>query len=490
MNKAFSFLLILVFLFQACQKDELLTDGDYNIHFSSDTVQFDTVFSTIGSATKRIKIYNPNDKAIMISKAWLQGGAKSAFIINIDGCKGPSIENIRIEAHDSIFGLVQVFVNPTNQLSPLIIEDSIIFTLNNGVNRAIKLFALGQDVHLIKDSVLTTQTWYNDKPYLIYGAAIVDSSQTLTVESGCKIYFHYKGWMGVYGTLIVNGNLENPVIFRGDRLDKSNYSPPVSYDKIPGQWDGIRFSNSSKNNKINYALIRNATFGLVVGVYNLEGLPDLEISNSRVYNNYTAALFATQARIKAWNCVFANGEWSTLMVLKGGSYEFYHCTFANYPSFGVKSGLSVYLSNYAIIDTSWDGSNKKAVFYGDLDSCVFGNCILYGNNESTLNLAPTNDYAFEYTFDHCLIRGTNDLVNSSNQNRFIVTKISNKSGDAVFSKIDLTNYEYDFQLCKASLARESGNEKIGLLYPLDILGHNRTMDESPDIGAFEFFVEK
>ncbi|MGC8824190.1 MAG: hypothetical protein ACP5PZ_06295 [Bacteroidales bacterium] len=487
MNKITAILLLAFLLVQGCKKEEVLTDVDHDLHFSNDTVMFDTVFTSIGSATKRIKIYNPNNKAIIIPRIYIAGQSTSPFIVNIDGVSGISVENVRIEAHDSIFGFVQVLIDPTRQFSPLLVEDSLMVLNGAGKTRSIKLIAWGQDVHLIRDSILNTQTWYNDKPYLIYGSAIVDSNQVLTIEAGCTVYFHNKAWMGVFGTLVVNGTLEKPVTFRGDRLDKSNYAPPVSYDKIPGQWEGIRFANSSVGNKIDYAIIRNATFGIVAGIYNQPGHVELEISNSRIYNNYTSALFATAAHIKAWNCVFAQGEWATLMIAQGGNYSFYHCTFAAYPSFGIRSGYALYLSNYLVVDTVPGDDRTRKTFYGELEKADFGNSILYGEVENAVRFAAASSYAFEYTFDHCLLKGTNDFIASTNSSRFVRTKISDKEGTSVFEKIDTREFKYDFRLSKSSLARESGSMDIANQYPQDLNGKSRIADDAPDIGAYEFY---
>ena len=74
MNKTTKFLsfLLLAILFFACKPEQLITtDPSAKITFSKDTVLFDTVFTTVGSVTKRFAIYNKNKNAINISNIHL-----------------------------------------------------------------------------------------------------------------------------------------------------------------------------------------------------------------------------------------------------------------------------------------------------------------------------------------------------------------------------------------------------------------------------------
>ncbi|MFN6038712.1 MAG: hypothetical protein ACK452_09620, partial [Bacteroidota bacterium] len=74
--------------------------------------------------------------------------------------------------------------------------------------------------------------WLSDKPHVVYGYRVVDSTCILNIDAGCKIYFHNNAgiWVYRYGTLKVNGTIAQPVIFQGDRLEPE-------YADVPGQWD-------------------------------------------------------------------------------------------------------------------------------------------------------------------------------------------------------------------------------------------------------------
>jgi len=159
-----------------------------NLTFSTDTVVFDTVFTTVGSTTKQFKLYNPSNKPLKIDKIKLMGGEQSPFRINVDGLKGPDVSDIIVEAKDSLFVFVEVTLGVNNQTLPLVVEDSIQFT-TNGTNQFIQLAVWGQDAYFhYKD--LNEGIWPNDKPHVVYGYAAVDSSKTLEIQAGTHIYMH------------------------------------------------------------------------------------------------------------------------------------------------------------------------------------------------------------------------------------------------------------------------------------------------------------
>ena len=264
--------------FMSCKKDKLLTDNSATVAFSQDSILFDTVFTSIGSATRNIRIINNNSQKINISSIYLEQGQASSFILNVDGVPGKQVNDIEILAHDSIYVFVQVNVNPTSALSPLIIQDKIIVSLN-GNHQSIALEAWGQDAHYhFPDKAIQYKNGYlpystvstvttgvtvnwgggalgqpnDNKPHVIYGWLVVDSLQKLVINPGVKVYFHQNAglWVYRYGTLQVNGALNNEVVFQGDRRE-------ADYADVPGQWDRIWINEGHTDNYINYAIIKN-----------------------------------------------------------------------------------------------------------------------------------------------------------------------------------------------------------------------------------------
>ena len=120
--------IIMIVSFASCKKERLYSyDNSLKLSFSSDTVTFDTVFTTIGSSTRQLMIYNNNDDNLIINSVRLAGGTSSQFSINLDGESGYDFSNVEIYAKDSLFLFVRVTINPNNDNNPFFVEDQLIF---------------------------------------------------------------------------------------------------------------------------------------------------------------------------------------------------------------------------------------------------------------------------------------------------------------------------------------------------------------------------
>ena len=91
------------------------TNPNHRLSFSTDTLSFDTVFTTIGSATKQFMVYNKNSEPLNIERIIQASPATSGFRINVDGRKGDNFDNVRIAAKDSMYIFVEVTVNPNGK---------------------------------------------------------------------------------------------------------------------------------------------------------------------------------------------------------------------------------------------------------------------------------------------------------------------------------------------------------------------------------------
>lgn len=470
------FLVVLSVFFYSCKKDVILTDSAAKLEFSADSVLFDTVFTQIGSTTKVFKIYNRNNQKLTISRIYLGTGSVSQFRLNVDGVSAIQHSDIEILAKDSLFVFIQVTVNPTGVNSPLLIKDSVVFETNGNI-QDIKLTAVGQDVYLHKPNVFpinglppysiipTNKPWTNDKPHLILGYAVVDEDSTLIMNPGTRVYLN-KGavlWVFEGGSLQINGSKNNEVTFQGARLESD-------YKEIPGQWGKIWLMRGSKNNHVNWAIIKNGSIGLQADSLGTGGTVLLTISNTIIKNMSAAAIYGKGTYIRANNCVFANCGQYVAALSSGGRYRFDHCTFANYWTGSTRSTPLLQLSNYYV--------QENTAYVNDLDSAYFGNCILYGSlsNEIGLDAYP-NTGKFSYKFENSLLKTT---LNTANDGNHFSSTYANT--DPSFSDITGNNY----QLKASSYAIDKG---FSSLWTTDLNNKTRPNPSTslPDLGAFEFY---
>lgn len=247
------FLPLLAVLFFACNKESFTSDSSVRLKTSVDTLHFDTVFTSTGSATQFLKIFNDNNQGIHISSVKLAGGASSPFKINVDGIAGQQVNNTDVLGDDSVYIYVTVSVNPSAANLPFLVRDSIEINYN-GNTKFVQLDAYGRNAHFFRNhTIKTSEVWNNDLPYVILGRLTVDTNATLIINKGCQIYSHADAPFIVNGTLQVNGEQYDStrVVFTGDRLDEP-------YKNFPASYPGIIFTDPSRNNVLNYAIIKNA----------------------------------------------------------------------------------------------------------------------------------------------------------------------------------------------------------------------------------------
>jgi hypothetical protein len=480
----FSALTVILLIFSSCRKDIVDTDPDLKLEFSADTVYFDTIFVSMGSVTRRLKVYNPSDKKIVVSNIKLAGGASSTFRLNVDGISAKEHNDVEIEGKDSVYIFVQVTIDPNNDLLPFVIQDSIEFVTNGNV-QDVDLIAWGQNARFYRPNtqiqglppfyaLTENTTWTNELPVVIFGYLVVDSGATLTIDAGVNVHLYNNSGIWVYkqGALIVNGTQQDSVTFQGVRKEES-------YIERPGQWDRIWINQGSANNKISHAVIKNGFIGLQaenVTAFGEAPPGQLLIENTRIRNMSGFGIFGADYTIRGNNLLVTNCGSYAVALVRGGNYNFRHCTFANYWSGNVRSTPSVFFNNY-------ENSQGGNLIPKPLTQCYFGNCIIYGNKSdgSEIEYDFANGVAFNFKFDHCLLRITNDFF-INDPDRFS-NNINNQ--DPLFADID----EQNFRLKAASPAINTGNIIITNQAPalsFDLKGNNRTIDGQPDLGAFEF----
>lgn len=457
-------------LMNSCRKDNIIdTSAGFRLEFSNDTIIFDTVFTTIGSVTKQLHVYNRTKKAVIISSVSLAGGEASPYRLNIDGRPVLSANDIELKANDSLYIFVKVTIDPGNSNNPLIQSDSILFSIN-GARQSVKLVAWGQDAHFYaNDTIKGNFTFTNEKPYVVYGQLVIDSYHTLTIQHGAKIYLHKDAHLVIQreATLKVNGTIDDPVIFRGDRLDHD-------YDTIPGQWGSIWLRPGSRNNEIEYAEIMNGNIGIQVYAESISAEPDLLLSNTKISNITYYGLLASGSNVKAVNCVFDGCGGNAIALYYGGNYDFRHCTIGNYWNISSRKFSSLSISNYYY-------EKDTLLHMQDLQQAYFGNCILYGYNEEEIDLEKRSGAAFNVSFENCLLR----TLLKATAPAIFTSCIRNE--EPVFKNLD--TYFHNLELDTLSPAKDIGALPVisGAFRDIshDIKGNSRVSDAGPDLGAYE-----
>ena len=499
----------------SCRNDFDFESSNGGLGFSKDTVYLDTVFTNIGSSTYTLKVYNKSDKNISIPSLKLGKGLTSKYRLMVDGIPGQEFQNVEMLAKDSMYIFVSVTAeaadsNPTDFLY----TDQILF--GEGTNtQKVELVTLIQDAYFIypgrvqnPDNTYTYDSlnlgvdedgnpiairgrfleetnpingnelnWTNTKPYVVYGYAAVPPNKTLVIDAGARVHFHAESGLIVANnaSLHIEGEpsntnaLEKEVIFEGDRLEPN-------FSEVPGQWGTIWFSQGSTNNQIKNLTIKNATVGMLVTGNDETSTPTLNIENTQIYNCSNVGILARDGNIEGRNVVINNCGQISFAGSYGGSYEFTHCTFANYwPS---PNQSAVLLSNEN------DGNTPTT-----LSKANFNNCIIHTSSNFGIILEKTNQN-FNYKFDHSLIKFAdfsnqfinNELYDFSNINLFDTCLIARSS----------TNNNPDFKdarnnkliIGENSAAKGTADNTYSTFY--DILNNQRNV--ATDMGAYNWIT--
>ena len=458
--------LLVILFFMQCRRDNPITDPSAKLEFSVDTVLFDTVFTTVGSATRNLRVYNKHNRPIEIDRIYVGGGEQSNYRINVDGIPGYLHRDIVVPPNDSIYIFVEVTLDPNNGSNPLIITDSINFDVNTNQQK-VKLAAWGQDAYFYAPQPGSgsafyllpecNAVWNNDKPHVVYGYAVVDSSCALTINAGTQVHFHRNSGLIVLndGQLQVEGDASNKVVFQGDRLE-------MFYDDIPGQWDRIWLLGSAESS-IRHAEIKNAVIGLQVDTIGSGSNYSLDIKQTTIKNSSFIGLWAQGSTIRGENCLITNSGNNSMVLSLGGDYDINHFTVANYWTGSSRQSPAVVVNN-------WFEDVNGVVQTRALDA-VIKNTIIDGSNQKEFNVPIEPGAPASVIFDHCILKGEED-TDATYQDVF---------WNIAPGFVDPPEHEFwlksgAFAIDKGVLSSPPVNE--------DIEGNMRGGD--PDIGAYEY----
>lgn len=471
-----SVLLLVIFFSASCRKDKVLTSGG-QVAFSTDTLMFDTVFTQQGSATRSVRIFNKQKEKIVLSSIRLRLGDKSPYRINVNGTPGTVVTDVELAGNDSVWVFAAVTIDPTNENNPFFVSDDLIATLN-GQEYSIPLVAYGQNAYYIRDSVLTTQTWLTDKPYVIMQNALVAQDETLTIPAGVRVYVHRDSRLYVLGTLKINGTKTDSVIFQGDRLDPLVWIG--DYIDIPGQWGGIYFFKESYGNEINYAVFKNGGAptanpfgeGAVLGA-TIQADPDtvsgsnpkLKITNTVIRTSLGYGLLAFNSSVTAENCRITECGGENVMLFEGGRYQFRNCTIGTYGGAYLSHTENISMAVLNYFPTSQTTYTSAPL------TAELRNCIVYGSLENEVFFDRKPDDPATVTVDHCLLKSKDAIPG------FVSTAGIILNQDPQY--VDYSKDDYHLQA--SSPAKAAGIALPGIT--ADIEGSPRA--NPPSIGCYE-----
>jgi hypothetical protein len=488
-QRLFLLLFPCLFFLTYCQKEKFTTDASDALAFSTDTLRFDTVFTQLGSATRFFKVINPHKESIRISKIYLENGGDSRFNLNVDGLPGDQHTDIEVAPEDSLYVFAEVTINPNEppSSSPFVIAENIVFETNGNVQKVV-LEAFGQNAVYLPSRFDAGNVnaygcnggewvWDDPRPYVIYGVLVIDDC-TVRIPAGARVHVHgglakqetdssvvryNDGFLAFQGSgrLLVEGTLEQPVIFEDDRLEPE-------FDNVPGQWTGIWLQAGTKGHRIDHCIVRNSIVGIRV-----DSAADLTLRNAQIYNTANSGLIGIHAEIMAENCLFYNNTGFSIQLEYGGQYTFNYCTAASY---GV-DGVALRLGNALCLDPTC------ADFVAFPMNATFRNCILSGSRADQIVLFDRlNDPSqFKYRFEHCIVR-VRELLEPTAWPDF-----PNQCQPCIFATLQDTIF-LDPNRDKYRL---DTLHSIANRYALPLLGIDRDLDGKlrdagmPDAGCFE-----
>jgi len=480
--------LIALLSFPACEQQTFDTSSTSNLSFSRDTIRFDTVFTSIGSATRSVKVYNSSDDWIRISDITLGNGSSDRFRINVDGISGTSFQDVEVPPNDSIWVFAEVTVDPDQPLSisPFVISEKIYFN-TNGNAQSVDLEAWGQNANYIPNNTndgafalltcdLQELTFDDPKPYVVYGILVIDSCE-LVLPAGTEVYVHgglinsptngqYNDGQIIFlnkGSLRSEGTVDDPVIFQGDRLESA-------FDNIDGQWTGIRFLEGSAKNKIEHTIIKNSILGIQA-----DSAAVVDLKNTQIFNTTGVGINASHATITAENCLIFDNYGGGVRLGYGGNYNFKYCTIGSY---GIQAP-SLEMNNILCLDQFCSEFRQNAL------SAKFTNCIIAGSSDDEMTFLDVEQggdpLQFDYLFENCIIK-VDELTMEAAFDDFddrCTGCVRMNNADPLFVSVDSLNY----RLANMSIA-------IGQAQPIsDIsvdLANNMRDASNPDIGCYEF----
>lgn len=484
MKRLLYFLFILSAVVACSDDDSFSTSRGNQLAFPADTLLMDTVFSNTPSSTYGFWVHNNSSDGIRIKSVRLEHGNQTGFRVNVDGvyldnANGSVAYDFEVRKGDSIRVFAEVTPRATNSLDPQVVSDNLVFALESGVEQKVNFRAWSWNAEMVDSLIVTNDiTLAPSKPYVVRRGIRVDKDATLTVAGGTTLYFHDGAGIDVYGRLVVDGSAGNEVVMRGDRLDHMfDYLP---YDRVSGQWRGIRFSDTSYDNRISFADIHSCGDAVVCDSAKIDdSVLRLSIDHSTIHNCDGYGVLSFNSNLSISNTQITN-TFGDCLAVYGGKCDVVYTTLAQFYPFDARRGVALRFAN------TYNGYDYPLTQLSLTNSIVTG----YGADELMGERNTDNEeLPFEYRFTNTLLR-TPAVGEEDEEYKFFTDVIFESEEDSIYGKlhfanIDEENLYYDFRLNDKSPV-------IGKALPTaeitdDREGNPRSAD-APTIGCYEIAV--
>ncbi|WP_447640874.1 MULTISPECIES: hypothetical protein [Chitinophagaceae] len=451
----------------SCKKSDYI-DNPNAVLIVKDSIKFDTVFTSQGSATRIFKIYNLNKQKLRLDDITLSGGNKSFFQLNVNGVAGTQFPNIDIDAGDSIYCFVRVNIDPTNASSPFLVSDSMGIHYN-GNTKYVQLQAYGQNAVYMTNTAITRDTgWKKNLPIVLLQTITVPESTTLTIEKGTKIYCHTNAGLLVDGQLLATGDTASAdrISFATDRLDyvDNPTGSGVDYKNLAGAWPGIDFGSNSSGNVLKYVTIRNAVYG-ITDTLNTQtpSMLKLDLQGCIIQNNSGYGVLSRLGNMSIVNSLIANNG-SGVGLYNGGQYTLTYNTLVGYSN--------LYVSH----------NNPTAILNGTPPEplkVAITNCIIWGDNSGIENEIGISS---DLDGSNATVKIDHSLAKYSSLPSWLQLSNMLQNVDPGFVLVNNDFAQYDFRLEASSPCLGAAVPVSGIVY--DLSGNKRNVLK-PAIGCYE-----
>ena len=471
-------LLTIVFCFLSfvsCREEQVSYDPSLRLTLSVDSLAFDTVFTGIGTSTRRVTLYNPNANALTIDSVRLTDGR--FFSVNVDGEVNSDLwQQITIRGKDSAFIFIRAYIDPLGQNNPLIINDELQFAYN-GNRTSLLLSAIGQDVTVLKKSDFQAEYVLKaQKPYLVLDTLIF--RKDLTIDAGVTLYMHNKAAIFALGNVSAEGTAEQPIIIRGYRTD--NLFDSVPYSHASGQWNGfymLHTSADARSYDFRYVNVLSGNVGLFCQSENsAPPLPELNVYGCRIHNMsvYGIVCLNTDATI-------ANSEISNCasygIYLQGGTHTLVHNTVAAYYGYPY-TNLNIHSTPREDVAAVFINNLSKQM--APMQTYMYNNIVTGARTNNLVLAAPLPEY-YIGAFRGNYLRADTFALPQFEANVYAT------DSDTVF----VNNYYlykqyryFDFHLDSVSPAIGIGEASTATGYPYDREGNSRA--DRVDAGCYQW----